>query len=206
MRKHKVYVAMLIMLLFFFVWSAIHPVNRMVWLYEISTGVLLLLILVGTYRKFPFTPLTYFFAWIGIVIIFVGAHYTYGNFPLFNDLRDHWGLSRNHFDRFGHFFQGVVPTIFLREIMIRKDVVENRRWLFFILLSISLAISAGYELFEVSYAHLMEEDVHAFLGTQGDQWDSHWDMLCALSGSIFVLVFFSRWHDRLIQKKSYSIV
>ncbi|MBA4493772.1 DUF2238 domain-containing protein [Paenactinomyces guangxiensis] len=203
MSKRKIYVFMLIILLFLFVWSAIHPVNRMVWFYEIIPGVLLTIVLVVTYRTFPFTPITYFFAFIGIIIIFAGAHYTYGNFPLFNDLRDAWHLSRNHYDRLGHFFQGVVPTIFFREIMIRKNVVQKRGWLSFILISISLSISAGYELFEVSYAHIMEEDIDSFLGTQGDQWDSHWDMLCALLGSLFIVIFFSKWHDHLIQKRSY---
>lgn len=179
------------------IWSAMKPVVWKAWWYEASFAVVMVLVLVFTYRRFPFTPLTYFFIWIGAMIMLIGAHYTYGKMPLFDQLKDAWHLSRNHFDRFGHFFQGAVPFLLLREILVRKNLISHKM-LWIVLVSFCFTLSGLYECFEVFYAVYFESDPFDFLGMQGDAWDAQWDMTSALAGALFASLF-SRWQDRLIQ-------
>jgi putative membrane protein len=200
MRERVFYILMMISVVGVWIWSAIQPADRKLWFYEMIPAVLLLLVLIFTYRSLPFTPLTYFFAWVGMIVMLIGAHYTYGGMPLFEMLKDACGFSRNHFDRVGHFLQGVLPSLFFREILIRRNLV-HRSWVWFFVISISTFFSAGYEIFEFLYGRLMGENMEDFLGTQGDQWDSHWDIISAMLGSTFVLVLLSGWQDRLIQKE-----
>ena len=130
--------------------------------------------------------------------MFVGGHYTYAEVPLFNWVRDHFHLARNDYDRVGHFAQGFVPALVAREVLLRRKIVLRRGWLFFIVLSICLAVSAAYELLEWRVAVASGSAADAFLGTQGDPWDTQEDMATAAIGAITALLLFSRWHDRLI--------
>jgi putative membrane protein len=132
--------------------------------------------------------------------LFVGGHYTYAEVPLFSWIRDHYHLARNDYDRVGHFFQGFVPALVAREVFLRNKIVLKRGWLFFIVLSVCLGISAAYELLEWRVAVASGSAAVAFLATQGDPWDTQEDMATALVAATIALVFFSGWHDRLIAR------
>src|SRR5947208_5904545 len=183
-----------------FTWSAIHPHDYFTWVLEVFPAILALAALALIYRKFQFTTFVYFAVLIHACILFVGGHYTYAEVPLFNWIRDHFHLARNHYDRVGHFAQGFVPALVAREVLLRRKIVLRRGWLFFIVLSICLAVSAAYELLEWRVAVASGSAADAFLGTQGDPWDTQEDMATAIIGALTALLFFSRWHDRLIGK------
>jgi putative membrane protein len=185
-------------------WSAIHPHDYFTWALEVFPAFLGLAALAITYRRFQFTTLVYSLITVHAWILFVGGHYTYAEVPLFNWIRDHFHLARNDFDRVGHFAQGFVPALIAREILLRKKIVLRRGWLFYIVLSICLAISAAYELLEWRVAVASGSAADAFLGTQGDPWDTQEDMATAIVGALTALIFFSRWHDRLIGKMEAS--
>ena len=155
-----------------------------------------ILLLVLTWRSFPLTPLLYRLLAIHAVILMIGGYYTYAEVPLFNWLRDSLELSRNHYDRVGHFVQGFVPAILAREVLIRRSPLTEGGWLFLVVTSICLAFSAFYELIEWWTALLNEEAAASFLGTQGDHWDTQWDMFLALTGAILSQLLLSRRHDR----------
>ena len=132
----------------------------------------------------------------------IGGYYTYAENPLFNWIQIEFDLARNHYDRLGHFMQGVVPAIVGRELLLRTSPLQRGKWLFFLACAISLAISAFYELIEWWVAVINEQAAEAFLGTQGDQWDTQWDMFLALLGSIFAQCSLSRIHDHQLKKIS----
>ena len=144
----------------------------------------------------PFTPLVYVLIAVHMVILMVGGHYTYARVPLFNWLRDAFGLARNHYDRVGHFAQGFVPAMIAREVLLRTTSLTRGKMLVFLVLSIALAISGAYELIEWGAAELTGEAAEDFLGTQGDVWDTQKDMALALTGAAAALALLSRWHDR----------
>lgn len=129
----------------------------------------------------------------------VGGKYTYAEVPLGFWLRDALGLARNHYDRIGHLAQGFVPALVAREILIRRSPLGGSRWLPFVVIAFCLAFSAFYELIEFWTALATGGAADAFLGTQGDPWDTQWDMMMALIGAITALVLMSRWHDRQLQ-------
>jgi putative membrane protein len=198
-RKH----ALLLLLGLFAVvlgWSAVHPHDYFTWVLEVFPALLALLALALTYSRFQFTTLVYLLIFLHACILFIGGHYTYAEVPLFNWIRDHYHLARNDFDRVGHFAQGFVPALVGREILLRRKIVLRRGWLFFIVLNICLAISAAYELLEWRVALATGSAANAFLGTQGDPWDTQEDMATAVVGALSALLLFSRWHDRLIGK------
>lgn len=185
-----------------FVWSAIYPVDRLIWALEVAPVLIALPILVFTHRYFIFTPLVYALVLIHAIILLVGGHYTYAEVPWFNWLRDTFELSRNYYDRVGHFAQGFVPAMIAREILLRKSPLEVGRWLFFIVCCICLSISAFYEFVEWWVAIYEGGAADAFLGTQGDVWDTQWDMLMALVGAISAQMFLARLHDRQMMNVS----
>jgi putative membrane protein len=180
------------------VWSVIHPHDYFTWVLEIFPAILGLAALVLTYRRFQFTTFVYTLIFLHACILFIGGHYTYAEVPLFSWIRDHFHLARNDYDRVGHFAQGFVPALVAREVLLRQKIVLRRGWLFFIVLSICLAVSAAYELLEWRIAVASGTAADAFLGTQGDPWDTQEDMATAAVGALAALLFFSRWHDRLI--------
>ena len=193
--------ALLLLLVVFAVvlaWSAIRPHDYFTWALEVFPALLALLALALTYSRFQFTTFVYALILLHACILFVGGHYTYAEVPLFNWIRDHYHLARNDYDRVGHFAQGFVPALAAREVLLRRKIVLRRGWLFFIVLSICLAISAAYELLEWRVAVATGSAANAFLGTQGDPWDTQEDMATALFGALSALLLFSRRHDRFI--------
>ncbi len=163
---------------------------------EVAPAVAAAVLLVATFRRFEFTTLAYICIWLHAMILLVGGHYTYAEVPLFNWLRDAMEGSRNHYDRVGHFAQGFFPAIIAREVLVRCSPLRPGRWLAFLVTCVCLAISAAYELFEWWTALATGEAADAFLGTQGDVWDTQWDMALALAGAVMALATLSRLHDR----------
>jgi len=196
------YIVLLSLLGVAFVWSAIHPVDRLTWALEVAPVMIALPVLFATYRSFVFTQLVYALILIHAVILLVGGHYTYAEVPLFNWLRDTYELSRNYYDRVGHFAQGFVPAMVAREILLRKSPLVAGRWLFFIVSCICLSISAFYEFIEWWVAAYEGGAADAFLGTQGDVWDTQWDMLMALIGALAAQAFLARLHDQQMMNVS----
>lgn len=190
---------MLVCFIVVFIWSGIDPKSRVTWFLETSPALLGIGILCWTYRRFSFTTLFYIVAFLSGLIMLVGGHYSYSNVPLFNELKSFLGSQRNDFDRFGHLFQGIVSALFFREVFIRKQIVNH--YLPMVVIGLSLAVSACYELIEFLSVFFKQGDIKNFLGTQGDPWDTQWDMICALSGSILSLLFFHKLHDRQIAHK-----
>lgn len=181
-------------------WSAWNPVDYATWAFElvpggIATAVLLWLAFTGSYR---FTPIVYIVAAMQFVILACGAKYTYAEMPLFNWLRDHFHLSRNYFDRVGHFFQGASPALVVRELLIRRTNIRPR-WAGFLAVCVALAFSASYELLEWRWVVAFYPDQGPeWLGMQGDPWDAQGDMLMALCGALVVALLLARLQDRQI--------
>ena len=176
--------------------SGIAPKDRFTWLLEVAPIFVAVPILVATYRRFPLTPLAYRLVFVHAMILMAGGHYTYAEVPLGYWMKDAFGFARNHYDRIGHFAQGFVPAILAREILIRKTPLRSRGWVFFLVTCVCLAISACYEFIEWGTAVLSGSKADAFLGTQGDPWDTQWDMLLALIGSVTSQLVLSRRHER----------
>jgi putative membrane protein len=179
-----------------FLWSGIAPYDRFTWVLEVAPAVIGLAILLPTHRRFPLTPLIYTLLALHMMILCVGGKYTYALVPAGNWLRDAFHLSRNHYDRLGHFAQGFVPAMVAREIFLRGNVIPSARWRFFLIVCVCLAISAVYELVEWLVAIVSGEASDSFLGTQGDVWDTQTDMALALVGAVCALALLGRWHDR----------
>ena len=177
-------------------WSGIGPRDRVTWGLETFPVMLAVPLLAITYRRFPLTTLAYVLIFLHAVILCVGGHYTYAEVPAFNWLRDEFHLSRNHFDRVGHFAQGFVPAIIAREILLRTSPLGRGKWLFFLVVCVCGTISAFYELIEWWAAALSGDNATAFLATQGDQWDTQKDMGLALIGAVLAQQMLSRLHDR----------
>ncbi|MGH7366098.1 MAG: DUF2238 domain-containing protein [Candidatus Rokuibacteriota bacterium] len=178
--------------------SGIGPRDRTTWLLEVGPILIAVPILIATARRFPLTPLAYRLIFVHALILMLGGHYTYAEVPLGFWIRDLFGLARNHYDRAGHLAQGFVPAIVVREVLIRRSPLTSGKWLTFLVLCVGLAISALYELVEWWAALLGGEGAEAFLGTQGDQWDTQWDMFLALVGAAAALALLARLHDRQI--------
>ena len=178
------------------VWSFVGAHDRFTWLLEVAPFLIALPILVATARTFPLTPVAYTLIAVHATILMVGGHYTYAQVPLGYWMQRAFALSRNHYDRIGHFAQGFVPAIISRELLIRHDVVRRRSWVPFLIVCFCLALSAFYELVEWWTAEASGSAAEAFLGTQGDPWDTQWDMFMALVGSVSALALLSSIHDR----------
>ena len=188
--------AWLLLTLVVLVWSGIAPKDRFTWFLEVAPVLIAVPLLLLTRRSFPLTPLAYGLLTLFGVILMIGGHYTYAEMPLFNWLRDSYGLSRNHYDRLGHIMQGFVPAIVTREILLRTSPLKPGKWLFFLTVTVCLAISAFYEMIEWWVAVGSGDEAVAFLATQGDVWDTQWDMFLALSGALTSQLLLGRRHDR----------
>ena len=176
--------------------SGIGPKDRFTWWLEVAPILVAVPVLVLTARRFPLTPLAYRLLFVHALILMLGGHYTYAEVPLGFWFRDLLGLARNHYDRLGHLAQGFVPAILVREVLRRATPLQSRGWLFFLVTCVVLAISAAYELLEWVAAITSGSAAMAFLGTQGDVWDTQWDMFLALCGAIAAQLLLSRRHDR----------
>lgn len=176
-------------------WSAIAPHDYFTWSLEAAPALIGATILAATFKRFPLTPLSYTLILVHCIILFVGAHYSYAQVDTFKFIRDLFGWQRNNYDKVGHFAQGFVPAILAREILLRNGAVNGRGWLNFFVLSVCLAFSALYELFEWGVAVATGDSAESFLGTQGYVWDTQSDMAMALIGAILSLALLSRLHD-----------
>ena len=182
------------------VWSGIEPKDSTTWVLEVLPAVVGFAVMVATRRRFPLTSLAYLLILAHCIVLMVGGHYTYAEVPLFDWIRDGFGLERNNYDKLGHFMQGFVPAIVAREILVRNAIIAGKGWMSFIIVCICLAISAFYELIEWWVAILSDEAAEAFLGTQGYVWDTQSDMMYALVGAIAALVLLSKLHDKQIKR------
>lgn len=179
--------------------SGVHPYDRATWALEVFPVVIALPVMWATYRRFPLTTLLYVFIFLHTLVLMMGGAYTYARVPLGFHLADLLDLSRNPYDKIGHFFQGLVPALVAREIFIRGRFVRGTKMLAFIVICVVMAISAVYELIEWAVAVAIGQGANEFLGTQGDPWDTQSDMFLAFIGAVAALLLFSRIHDRQIQ-------
>jgi putative membrane protein len=170
------------------------------WALEVAPLFIAVPVLLATARRFPLTPLAYRLIFVHALILMVGGHYTYAKVPLGFWVQDALHLARNHYDRLGHFAQGFVPAIITREILIRRSPLPPGKWLAFLVTCVCLSVSACYEFIEWGAALLGGSSADAFLGTQGDVWDTQWDMFMALLGAIAALLLLSRLHDRRLAR------
>lgn len=180
-------------------WSAIGAKDTEIWWLEAGPALIGIVVMALTYHSFRLTPLLYILILLHMIVLFVGAHYTYAEVPLFDWLGQMFGQERNNFDKLGHLMQGLVPTLIAREILFRKQVIKSQAWLNFFSGTFALALSAFYELIEWWVALISEEAAEAFLGMQGYEWDTQSDMGYALLGAIIALLFFKRLHDRQLK-------
>ena len=198
-QMKKIYL-MLVVYFATLIWSIINPKEGFTCFLEIIPAIIGLLILAFTFKKFRFTDITYFLILIHCIILFVGGHYTYAEVPLFDYFREIFHQSRNNYDKVGHFAQGLVPAMIIRELFIRKKVISNPIFFNFIIVAICLAISAAYEWLEWGVSLATGDGGDAFLGTQGYIWDTQSDMLFATIGAIVGLILFSKIQDKQLQK------
>jgi putative membrane protein len=181
--------------------TAIRPTSYFNWLSETFPAWIGVGILVATHRRFPFTPLAYTLVFVFSIILLTGGHYTYAAVPMGEWMKGWFGFERNHFDRLGHFFQGVIPAMLVRELLLRRTTLRRGPRVFFLCAAAALAISAMYEIFEWQYAVAFGgEKATDFLGSQGDPWDAQQDMTMALLGAMTSQLLLGSWHDRQIER------
>ena len=195
--KYRIFVVLMLIGL---VLSGIAPHDYFTWLLEVVPAVIALIILSATRKSFPLSDLTYALILLHAWVLYIGGHYTYAEVPLFDWIKEQLHQDRNNYDKVGHFIQGFVPAIVTRELLVRKQVVTKKGWLFFLCTCVCLAISAVYELIEALVAMMTGESADAFLGTQGYVWDTQSDMFCAMMGAMCALILLSRRHDRSMAK------
>lgn len=187
---------LLVLTLVLLILSGWQPYDRATWLMEVAPVLIAMPLLALTHRRFPLTSLLYLCIALHAMVLMLGGAYTYARVPLGFDLQ-HWlELSRNPYDKIGHFFQGFVPALVCREILLRGGYVQGRRMLAFLVVCVVLAISATYEFIEWGAAIALGQGADEFLGTQGDPWDTQSDMFFALIGAVTALLLLSSLHDR----------
>ena len=175
--------------------SGVGTKDSFTWFLEVAPAIVGFAALVATYKRFRLTDLVYSLILLHCLILMLGGHYTYAEVPLGFWAKDAFGLARNHYDRLGHFAQGFIPAMIAREIFLRKNIVNGAGWRYFLIVCFCLGFSAFYELIEWWTAMATGEAATAFLGTQGDVWDTQWDMFLALCGANVALITLRRWHD-----------
>jgi putative membrane protein len=175
--------------------------DQFLWLLEAAPVLLGVLALCITYRFYKFTTFTYGIIAFSFILVLIGAHYTYSNVPFLNLVKDEFNLSRNHFDRVGHFFQGAIPAIIMREFLARENILHKSKWFYVMIVFACLGISALYEIAEMTAAFMVHgATIDWFLGLQGDEWDTQKDMLMALIGAISALLLLGKTHDKALIK------
>lgn len=186
-------------------WSGVGPHDRLTWWLEVAPVLIGSAVCVYTFGRFRLSPVVYRLLFVHGVILMVGAHYTYARVPMGFWIQEAFGFSRNHYDRLGHLAQGFVPAILAREILLRRSPLRPGRWLFFLATCFCLAFSAFYEMLEWWTALIGGNSAESFLGTQGDIWDTQWDMFLALVGAISAQVLLARIHDRSLKLVGFSV-
>lgn len=196
MQRQNSLIAAGLLLVFILLISAIHPFDRPTWFLEVSPVLIALPIMVTTYHRFPLTTLLYVLIFIHALVLILGGSYTYARVPLGFWMQDMFSLSRNPYDKIGHFVQGFVPFIVAREILMRGGYLSSRRMTAFLSICVVMMVSSFYELVEWWTALLLGQGAYEFLGTQGDIWDTQSDMFYALIGAATAMLALSRLHDR----------
>lgn len=195
--RSALYAGALILVLML-IYTGLFTRDRGTWLMETLPVMIVVPLLLSTWRRYPLTSLLYVLIFLHAIILIVGGMYTYAKVPIGFEVQ-HWlDLSRNPYDKLGHFFQGLVPALAAREILLRGRYVRGGKMLDFVVCCIALAISATYELIEWCAALAMGQGADEFLGTQGDPWDTQSDMFCALLGALTTVLLLGRWHKRLL--------
>ena len=182
------------------VYTGIYAGDKITWLMEVTPVLILVPLLWATHARYPLTPLLYTLIFFHAIILMVGGMYTYAKVPMGYYVQAWLGLSRNTYDKLGHLFEGVVPALAAREILVRGAFVRGRKMLGFVVCCIALAISAMYELIEWWAALAMGQGADDFLGTQGDPWDTQSDMFCALLGALTTVLLLARYHQRQLTR------
>jgi len=180
--------------------SGISPHDRLTWVMEVVPVFVALPILVATRDRFPLSGLLYSLIAIHCLVLILGGAYTYARVPLGFWMQDLFGFTRNPYDRIGHFMQGLVPALVAREILLRGRFVNTRRMAGFLSVCVALSVSACYELIEWWSAVALGQGADEFLGTQGDPWDTQWDMFMALVGATTAMLALSRVHDASMER------
>ena len=180
------------------IWSGIAPKDRGTWLMEVLPVLIALPLVLMTWKRFPLTTLLTVVITLHAIVLMVGGKYTYAEMPLFNWIRDEFHLSRNHYDRLGHFMQGFGPALVIRELLLRTSPMKSGKWLATIIIFCCLGVSAIYELLEWAAAVALGAGADAFLATQGDVWDTQKDMLMAGIGAVVAVLVYSKLHDRAL--------
>jgi putative membrane protein len=198
-KSDKILISYIVIFFMALIWSGIKPYDRFTWYLEVAPAIAAFVILTLTFKKFRFSNFSYFIILVHTIILMIGGHWTYAEVPLFNWLRDIFDMARNNYDRVGHFFQGFGPALVLREIVIRKNVFNGRKWLSAFIIMAVQGGSAIYEIFEAGTAIITGTAATAFLGTQGDVWDTQWDMFMCLAGATIAIVLFSKLQDRYLK-------
>jgi putative membrane protein len=188
-------VALLAVVVIALVWSGTEPYDRLTWVLEVIPVLIAVPLLAWTARRFPLTPLVYVLIALHAVILMYGGHYTYALTPLGDWMREAFGFSRNHYDRIGHLMQGFGPAIVARELLLRTSPLRPGKWLFVLITLSILGVSAVYEFSEWWVALAGGDSAGAFLGTQGDVWDTQWDMFLAGCGAVAAQLLLGRVHD-----------
>lgn len=196
----KVHALLIILFLILFLFSAYQPVDRLAWLGQVIAAVILVLVLVLTYRTFRFSTFVYLLVFFHLLFLLYGAHYTYSENPLFHFLKEQFGWQRNYFDRVGHFAQGFVPAFLVKEFLVRGGHIKKGPVMRIIVIMVCLGFSALYELSEFALTIIFNVPVDDVMGTQGDVFDSYWDMFWALIGANLSVFIFGNFHDRQMEK------
>lgn len=187
-------------LLLILIYTGFSTADRLTWLMEVTPVIIIIPLLLATHSRFPLTPLLYILIFLHAIILMVGGLYTYAKVPIGFEVQEWLGLSRNPYDKLGHFFQGLVPALAAREILIRGGYVRGSKMIAFLVCCVALAISAVYELIEWAAALSLGQGADEFLGTQGDVWDTQSDMFCALLGALTTVLILQYWHTKQLLK------
>lgn len=204
-HDHRHNLILLVLTLFTVIWSGAFPHDRKVWFMEITPVITGVVALVVTYRTYRFTRMSYNVVFIAAILIAIGGHFTFERVPFGIWAKEYFGTSRNHYDRAGHFMQGVFSALLIREMVVRRSGVRRGRWLFMLVSSSSLAIAALFEFAEWFVAVTVGDGSQAYLATQGDEWDAHWDMLLAFIGSILVQLTLARFQDKQLRERGLAL-
>lgn len=189
-----------LILLLALIYTGLFTADRTTWLMEVTPVIIIVPLLLATHRRYPLTPLLYTLIFFHALILIGGGMYTYAKVPIGFDVQEMFNLSRNPYDKLGHFFQGLVPALAAREILLRGGYVRGRKMVGFLVCCIALSISAAYELIEWWAALAMGQGADDFLGTQGDPWDTQSDMFCALLGALTTVLLLGRYHQRQLMR------
>jgi len=199
-KSRKIHFCLLAAFLAAFIWSGINPYDRQSWILLSAPAVIIVSVLFLTYRKFEFSTMVYLVVLVHMLVLLIGARYTYSDNPFFNMLMNEFGLKRNYFDRVGHFAQGFGPALMTKEVLIKGGYIKRGKMMYLIIISMCLGFSAAYELIEFATAKLMGVPVETIMGIQGDYWDSIWDMFFALLGACTAIFGLGRLHDKFFEK------